>query len=334
MIDRLISCLVALGLATLVWLYARSRDQEVLDNVPIPVQLSVNASQAEHYSLEINGPSQVMISLTGPPVRIRELRGMLSRNEVSVSLTVAVPDERLNEVRYSDTIVVDASSVHTPPGVTALVVEGRNRLPITLHRLVERQLPVHLDHVQEDVLGPVVLEPATVLVRGPQDVLDRTRFITTLPSEMPTRPANASPTAATVGKLSLVSDLEGRPVKVIPNRVTVRLSAQPRKIWELTDVPIQFLCPPGFAWRTKFYDEPSSKIKLRVLGPAQSDPPRVYAFVDLTRERYKSGLQHATLRVQLPKDFQLTQEQDQFHIVTFELEPADFIPIPIDALNP
>ena len=229
MFDRLISCLVALGLAMLVWLYARSRDQEVLDNIPIPVQLSLTASQAEHYSLETNGPSQVMVSLTGPPLRIRELRGMQTRNELSVSLTVVVPDERLNEVRYSDTLVVEASSIHTPPGVTAVVVEGRNRLPITLHRLVERQIPVRLDHVQEEVLGPVVLEPTTVLVRGPQDVLDRTRFITTLASEMPTRPANASPSAATVGKLSLVSDIEGRPVKVIPSKVTVRLSATPRQ---------------------------------------------------------------------------------------------------------
>ena len=71
-----------------------------------------------------------------------------------------------------------------------------------------------------------------------------------------------------------------------------------------------------------------------MLGPAQTDPPRVFAFVDLTRERFKSGLQHATLRIQLPKDFQLTQEQDEFHIVTFELEPADFIPIPLDGLSP
>ena len=36
MFDRLLSALVATGLALLVWLYARSRDQEILDNVPVP----------------------------------------------------------------------------------------------------------------------------------------------------------------------------------------------------------------------------------------------------------------------------------------------------------
>src|SRR5262249_9699701 len=43
MIDRLISFLVALSLAFLVWLYARSREQESLDNVPVPVQISLAA---------------------------------------------------------------------------------------------------------------------------------------------------------------------------------------------------------------------------------------------------------------------------------------------------
>ena len=33
MMDRIISCLVALTLAMLVWLYARSRDQAILDKV-------------------------------------------------------------------------------------------------------------------------------------------------------------------------------------------------------------------------------------------------------------------------------------------------------------
>ena len=41
MTDRLISLAVAIILGFLVWLYARSRDQEMLDNVPIPVQITL-----------------------------------------------------------------------------------------------------------------------------------------------------------------------------------------------------------------------------------------------------------------------------------------------------
>jgi hypothetical protein len=289
-------------------------------------------NQAEHYSLDVSGPLQVMASFTGAPARIRELRGMIQRNELQIALPVTVPDDRLNEARFSDTLVVEASAVHAPAGVTAVMVEGRNRIPVMLHRLVERRLPVRLDHIQEELLGPVVLEPATVVVRGPQEVVDRARFITTVATEMPTRPATAPPTAATVGKLSLVQELENRPVKVTPPRVTVRLPAQPRRIYELDDVPISFLCPANFLLRPKFFDERAGKIRLRIQGPAQDDPPRVYAFVDLTKGRFTSGLNHELIQLQLPKDFQLLEDPPR--IVGFELLPADFVPMPLGTLPP
>ncbi len=58
MIDRILSSLVALSLAFLVWLYARSRDQEILDNVVLPVQITLAEADADRYSLELNGPAQ------------------------------------------------------------------------------------------------------------------------------------------------------------------------------------------------------------------------------------------------------------------------------------
>ena len=70
MVDRLISLLVALCLAFLVWLYARSRDQEILDNIPIPVHINLTPSQADRYDLEVTGSSQVPFIFTGPPSRM------------------------------------------------------------------------------------------------------------------------------------------------------------------------------------------------------------------------------------------------------------------------
>src|SRR5262245_44278470 len=84
MLDRSFSAVVALSLASLVWLYIRSREEEILDNVPIPVQIALAPGQAEHYILEVTGPAQVPMSFSGPPARIRELRGMLQRGEVQV----------------------------------------------------------------------------------------------------------------------------------------------------------------------------------------------------------------------------------------------------------
>src|SRR5205085_1752893 len=109
MFDRLISFLVALSLAFLVWLYARSRDQDSLDNVPVPVQITLASNQADQYELEVNGPSQVPVSFTGPPSRMRELRGMIQRGELRVDVTLSVPEDRQNESRYLDTVRVDAA---------------------------------------------------------------------------------------------------------------------------------------------------------------------------------------------------------------------------------
>src|SRR2546423_12645873 len=172
MIDRILSPLVALSLALLVWLYARSRDQEILDNTPIPVRITLPPGLDEQYHLELSGPAQVLASFSGPPLRVRELRGLLQRNELSVDVTLTIPEERLNESRYSDTVVIESSDLHAPPGVTPLVMEGRNRIPITLHRVVERRLPVHFEHTGDDPNQAVIVDPPSVLVRGPQEVVD------------------------------------------------------------------------------------------------------------------------------------------------------------------
>jgi hypothetical protein len=332
MMDRLLSSLVAISLALLVWLYARSRDQEVLDNVPIPVQVVVNPAQADHYHLELTGPNQVPVSFTGPPARIRELQGMLQRKELHAVLTVNVPDERLGEGRYVDAVVLEASDLHAPMGVTPIVAEGRNRIPFVLHRLVERRLPVRFDSLREGVCVPVILDPPTVLVRGPKEVLDRVHDIPTQPSELPERPLNASPGAPALGRVPLVTELEGRPVRVLPTRVLARVPTQMRKVYELPDVPIQFLCPPKFQFTPTFTDERSSRVTLRVQGPVQEEPPKVFVFIDLSRGRYDSGLNHEPLQIQLPKDFQLAEDPPR--VATFELRKADFVPGGLNSNSP
>jgi hypothetical protein len=322
MIDRVLSMLVAVSLAMLVWLYARSRDQELLDNVPIPVQVVVAPAQAKHYQLEVTGPAQVTVSFSGPTPRIRELQGMLQRKELSVVLTITVPYERLRESRYSDAVQLEPGDIHAPPGVTPLVPEGRNRIPFTLHRLVERRLPVRFDNIRDDPNVPVLLDPPTVLVRGPQEVLDRVRAIPTQPSELPARAS--SPGATAVARVPLVQELEGQAIQAVPSRVQVRVPTQARKVYQLTDIPVRFLCPPNFNLRPKFYDERAGRISLRVLGPEQDEPPKVFAFIDLARGGFTSGLNHEPLQIQLPRDFQLAQDPPR--VVAFELVPGDFVP--------
>ena len=324
MIDRILSSLVALSLALLVWLYARSRDQEILDNVTLPVQISLAEGEADHYSLEVAGLSQAVVSFSGPADRIHELRGEVQRNELHIDAVLTVPEEHRNEGRYADTVHIDASQVPAPPGVTPIVAEGRNRIPVTVRRMVTRPLPVRFDALQEEPGGPVVLDPPVVMVTGPQEILDHVRAIPTLPSDLPMRPANAPPTAVAVGRVALVQELEGWPVKVVPSKVTVKAPPQLRKEYVLPDVPIHFLCPANFTLRPEFFDDRSGRVTLRVSGPIQNEPPKVYAFVDLSHGRYEQGNNHEPLQIQLPRDFQLTDDQPR--VVTFDLELADFAP--------
>jgi hypothetical protein len=162
-------------------------------------------------------------------------------------------------------------------------------------------------------------------------VLDRARWIPTVPSELPTRPLRAAPSAA-AGRVPLVQELEGRPVRALPNRVLVRVPTQPRKLYDLPDVPVHFLCPANFLLRPQFLDEQAGRISLRLQGPARDEPPRVYVFIDLTRGRFISGLNHEPLQIQLPRDFQLAQEDPR--VVAFELLPADFVPSGIERGGP
>jgi hypothetical protein len=330
MMDRLLSVLVAICLALLVWLYARSRDQEILDHVPLPVQVNLASSQMDSHTLEINGATQVLVSFTGSPVRIRELRGMLQRNELQLALSYTIPPERLNEGRFTDTVHVEASDVHAPPGVTPRMVEGRNRIPVTVHRLVERRLPVRFESIHGEGAGGVILEPATVLVRGPQEVLERTRFIPTEPSPLPARTSVTS--SGVVGRVAVVQELDNWPVRVFPSRVMVRLPPLQRKQYEIADVPVSFLCPPKFELRPQFIDERAGRISVQVQGPVQDDPPRVLAYIDLTKGRFTSGLNHEPLQIQLPRDFVLAQDTPR--VIAFELLPADFVPKGLGTIPP
>jgi hypothetical protein len=322
MLDRLLSLLVAVCLAILIWLYARCREQETLDNVPITVQVSLTGREAEHYELEVTGPSQVPVSFIGPPSRMRELRTALQNGDMIVRLNYSVPVERQAESRCLDTLRVRAEDLHPPPGVRALVLEGQNRIPITVRRLAERVLPVRLEHALQDRLVEVQLNPASVVVRGPQEVLDNLYSIPTRPYVLPERVSLDQTQDITVrSTVRLVNDILGRPITVTPSVVAAKLTLAPLKqVYEI-ETPVQFLCPAGYRWQPRWVKggEKAGYIKLRLIGPAPipgqtAEPPAVYAFVDLTSRGFQGGpdwlpqtYTDEPIRLQLPRDFQLDQ---------------------------
>jgi len=330
MMDRILSVFVAVCLSLLIWLYSRSRDQETLDNVPIPVKIVLTPRQAELYSLELSSEAQILASFSGPPYRLRELHGMLQRKEIEVVKTITVPDDKLNLSRINDVVVVERGDINTPLGINALTLDGRNRVSYTLHRMDEKRFPVRFDHVREGPIGPVLIEPAEVLVRGPREVLQRMQAIPTVPSELPRRPLLAKPEEAAIGRAHLVEEVEGRPVKVTPPVVKIRVPGQARKTYELTDVPVMFLVPPQFDFTPRFVDERDGKVNLKIIGPPREEAPKVVVYVDLRLGKYTAGIYNETFVVQLPKDFELAPVGPSQR-VSFELRSSG---LSIEGLNP
>jgi hypothetical protein len=318
-----LEALVALSLAFLVWLYARSRHHETLDQVPIPVQVTLAPAQAGQYDLEVHGSSRALVSFTGPPSCVRELREKLQRGAVRVNLVLTVPEDRQNDSTYRDTICVEPTNVPVPPGVEASLVEAPFCIPVTVHRLVERRLPVRLDYAGEPRISQVKLEPATVMVRGPKDILDRVRSIATQPFTLPSPGDNVAVNDSIArGEVALVHELEGRPVQITPETITLRYRVLPRqKAYEVADVPVNFLCPPNFPWRPRFGNQRAGRVTVRVLGPTAEEAPAVLAYVDLTHGDFTQGRNREPLRLQLPREFQLAQDTPP--LVTFYLDPLE-----------
>ncbi|MFO0807954.1 MAG: hypothetical protein U0746_04985 [Gemmataceae bacterium] len=318
MLDRLICSAVSLTLAVLVWLYARHREQQALDNVPIPVHVRLAERDAAAYLLEVNGPSQVAASFTGPPSRMRELRVLLQRGELNVTTTIGLPTDLPSETRVLDTVRISASDLHPPPGVRAVLLEGQNRIPVTLRKVVERRLPVRLDHALHERLAQCQIEPSHVVVRGPQDILDRQESIATRPFTPPAS-APGSPLQEVVvrGTAMLANEIDGKPVVANPATVAIKLTLRPaRKLYEV-HVPVHFLCPSNASFRPQWVrsDEKANRVALKLVGPPVAEVPSLAAYVDLTRPAFQAErdvtqalYSDEPIRVQLPADFSLAQE--------------------------
>lgn len=320
--QALLELLVSLCLAFLVWLYAYNRARTTLDHVQVPVQIQLAPHLRDLYTLEVQGQSRVTASFTGPNSRIRELRRKLQRGVVRASVTLSVPVENQDKASYGDTVRIDPPALSIPPGIQVELSEEGRSIPVTVHRLAERVLPVRLEYTGEARVSLIKLEPATVRVRGPKTVLERAAYVPTQPYTVQIDPEQAASVSMHRDKVALVSELDGRPVQVNPGVVQLRCRVVAKqKVYQLTDVPIQFLCPPNFPYRARFLGTNTGKVTVRVIGPASEEPPTVLAFVDLTGGSCARGRNVEPLRLQLPKDFQLVHPTNA--VVAFQLDELD-----------
>jgi len=326
MSDRLLTPIIAVGLAFLIWLYFRSRDQEVLDD-RLPVQLQVAAVQEQEYQVE-HDAHPLKVSFAGPPPRIKEVRSKLHQEALFLKRIISVPEEHRMDARYEETLRFDAAEVQVqlPPGVRVVIAENQTPIRVRWRKLTEKQLPVvpNFDAHGRDRIERWVCEPPTVTVRGPREVLDQAVQIPTVICPVP-EVADSTDVAANnkSESVELVKELSKQAILVAPGEVIIRMTLKPaQKTYELTDVPVNFLCPAGFPYRPQFTTARPAVVSFKVRGPASPQRPEVSAFVDLTARKFGAGL-HADepIQLKLPRDFQLVGEPPR--LSSFKLEPLN-----------
>lgn len=328
MTDRLLTGSLAFALALFVWLYARSRERETLDNISIPVTVRLAPGLADSYRLESPAAGQVRVTFAGPTNRLREVQEAISRNEIGVAIDYSIPEDQVDRNRVEDSVRVEATDLKVPPGVVVAPIDGRNRVPVTLSRLGEKILKVRVE-TSKDLEPRLRVIPETARVKGPRDLLERLLEISVA---LPTRDELGfmGLTPGRPARLPLPREIDGIAVSAEPESVVVRIDPQAPRLYPLADLPIHFLCPPNFPLRPRFLDDRAGKLQLRVQGPDLPEPPRVHAFVDLTGGKFLPGPGVEPVQIQLPRDFTLAQ--DPPGKVSFELVPVEATPKPLGAL--
>ena len=308
-VDRFSSLAVAFALALMAWLYGSNRDQEIIDNVTIPVVVTLNSLQQDHFMLDVVSNMKVRVSFSGSPLKIREFQRSLEHDECVSKIEYSVTEERLGEYKFGDNVVISESDIPVPQGVRARLVDGKNKIPVTVYRVGEKLIPVRLESGMEgSVLKQILIEPASVLVKGPIEILERTKSMPTHFTAIPFSPMGFQNNVSQSVRVSVVEELEGKPVRVLPAKVLIRSIPEPKKIYDLSDVSIRFLCPSNFAFKPRFTDERSAKIDIKIQGPVLSDLPKILAYIDLTARPGTPGLNVESVKLQLPREFLLLEE--------------------------
>lgn len=305
----LFELLVAWCLAFIVWMYMHSRAHQSVEHVQIPLAVQLHPSQRDYFMIELPNVPKATVTFSGPSSRMRELKKKLYHGQIQATVQYTVPEDKQKESTFSDVSNFEGAKLSVPPGIMIEWHDANLSIPVIVHRLIERTLPVKLDFTGDVRISNVKIEPATVTVRGPKVVLDRAQAISTLPFELSV-PAEEDPkeTQAREG-VDLASELDGRAVQVTPSQVHLKCKVMPRKkIFEVTDLPIRFAIPDRYPWQARFA-ESGGKISLRIIGPAGEEVPRVRAYIDLAQEVFGRGRNVSPVRLELPKDFELVERR-------------------------
>ncbi|MFT3879244.1 MAG: YbbR-like domain-containing protein [Gemmatales bacterium] len=289
MFDRyIITPIIALGLAFLVWVYLRSRDQEV-QSYPIPIEVSIDPQQADRYSFDSKPENQtVRVKFFGLPSRLREVKDLVEGHNLILRKVVRVPAEvdLRQDNDYQDVVQFESNSLTLPLGVHADINPVEGRLQVKLRRMMEKTVtlqPMVTTGSAQYEVDNIRLEPATVKVFGPKSILEQTSQLL-LDNWQPRLPTGLTMTEEEVtGSVRLPDKIKQESVRIVPDRVEIRARLKPAlRVYEINDVPIAFLCPANFPYRPLFTaDRHGAIAQLKIRGPLNRSP-EVRAYIDLT----------------------------------------------------
>lgn len=325
MFDRIMTLIVAVGLGFLVWVYIRSRDQDYYER-ELPLVVSVAPSQAEHFTLEQTEPYAIPVVFSGPPSRIREVQTLFRQGALKLHHAIVLPEDKVKDVREAtvNTVIrLDAATLPVPNGVRADIPEMKKSLNVGLRRIVEVKLPVRLNLLGTGQTDRVVFEPATVMVRGPKEILDRQTSIATEPFAPPPLEPDKAELQLPATTLRLPGKLGEQLVTVTPSQVQATITLKgPQKLQELTEVPVQFLAPPRFPYRPRFTSDRADTLTLKIRGPNSELRPEVTAYIDLTQRKFGPGL-HADepIQIRLPPGYTLVSQS--VARLSIQLDPVE-----------
>ncbi|MBM3316476.1 MAG: YbbR-like domain-containing protein [Candidatus Eisenbacteria bacterium] len=209
--------LVALALALLLYAHVfTSRESEITMDVPLQLQ---GVPEGLTWSGEM--PASARVRFRGVGVDLLKLRSRVEPSRVRVDVMGARPGHFQRPLVAED--VVTAPGL----GVQALEIVSPREIVLRFDQLLARRLPVRPATVGRvaagyTVQGRVVVEPESVLVRGPAAVLSGTEHLGTEPvdltgsSDIVTRSAAVQPPAGCVATPEAVA------VRVVIERVVTR----------------------------------------------------------------------------------------------------------------
>ena len=179
MFDRyVITPIIALGLAFLIWVYVRSRDQDV-QNYFMPVEVAIDPQQADRYVFEGKSELKMRVKFFGLPRQLRQVKESVDQDDLGFARSCTC---RSRSTRGWTTNIAKRCSSMPPSSWPRCRRAFMRRSPRrgpgaghseAAHREVSALKPnVTPSSSQYELEGPVRLEPANVKVTGSKSVLD------------------------------------------------------------------------------------------------------------------------------------------------------------------